>query len=103
MDEKLDIKQLLEDLGFTVSLDYEREPMGVAFAEVHDHLFLFNGSMSTYQSVTGVEIQLMIIITDQTETMLRKAVTALRDDYTLYRNEASDNSLTLTFRGGLAL
>ncbi|QGT52654.1 hypothetical protein KMD03_gp04 [Lactococcus phage CHPC1183] len=28
-NKKLDIKEFLEDLGFTVSLDYEREPLSL--------------------------------------------------------------------------
>ena len=31
-NKKLDLKKFLEELGFTVSLDYEREPTGTLFA-----------------------------------------------------------------------
>lgn len=101
MNEKLDLKQLLEDLGFSVSVDYEREPNGIAFADVHDYRFDIKGNMSTYQAIKAIEIKLMIIVTDQTYTMTEKAIRALRDDYTIYRNEENDNQLTVILRGGL--
>lgn len=99
MQNKEDIKQFLEDLGFTVSLDYEREPMGTAFADVHEHIHDIKGNLSTYQTFRAIEIKLMIIVSHETENMLRKAVNGLRDDFTIYRNTADDNTLTLILRG----
>lgn len=99
MTSKEDIKQFLEDLGFTVSLDYEREPMGTAFADVHEVIHDIKGNLSTYQAFKAIEIKLMIIVSHETENMLRKAVNGLRDDFIIYRNSADDNTLTLIMRG----
>lgn len=99
MQNKEDIKQFLEDLGFTVSLDYEREPMGTAFADIHEVIHDIKGNLSTYQAFKAIEIKLMIIVSHETENMLRKAVNGLRDDFTIYRNSADDNTLTLILRG----
>ena len=64
MSTKEDIKQFLEDLGFTVSLDYEREPMGTQFADIHEHIHTIDSNLSTYQAFRALEIELMVIYRD---------------------------------------
>lgn len=99
MSTKEDIKQFLEDLGFTVSLDYEREPMGTAFADVHEHIHAVNGNLSTYQAFRALEIEMMIIVSHDTSNMLRKAVNGLKDEFTIHQNTATENTLKIIMRG----
>jgi hypothetical protein len=96
---KEDIKQFLEDLGFTVSLDYEREPMGTMFADIHEHIHTIDGNLSTYQAFRALEIELMVIVSGESSEALRKAVNGLKDEFTIYQNNATDNTLKIIMRG----
>lgn len=97
--KKLDIKDFLEELGFTVSLDYEREPMGVMFAEVHDTIMPVNNDLKLYQAFRTVEIELMVICTEETQNSLYSAVRLLSDEHFVYANTVTDNTNIIKMRG----
>lgn len=97
--KKLDIKDFLEELGFTVSLDYEREPMGVMFAEIHPVIQQVNNNLTIYQSFRTLEIELMVIATEETEDSLYSAVRLLSDEHFLYSNTVTDNTNIVKLRG----
>lgn len=98
-NKKLDIKQFLEELGFTVSLDYEREPTGVMFAEIHPVVQQVNNNLSLYQAFRTLEIELMVICTEETENTLYRAVNLLSDEHYIYSNSTTDNTNIIKLRG----
>lgn len=97
--KKLDIKEFLEELGFTVSLDYEREPTGVMFAEIHPVVQQVNNNLTIYQAFRTLEIELMVIATEETENSLYNAVRLLSDEHFLYANTVTDNTNIIKLRG----
>lgn len=97
--KKLDIKDFLEELGFTVSLDYEREPTGVMFAEIHPVVQQINNNLTIYQAFRTLEIELMVIATEETENSLYSAVRLLSDEHFLYANTVTDNTNIIKLRG----
>lgn len=98
-NKKLDIKEFLEELGFTVSLDYEREPMGTLFAEIHPIVSQVNNNLSVYQAFRTLEIELMVICTEETENSLYSAVRLLSDEHFVYANTITDNTNIVKMRG----
>ena len=98
-NKKLDIKGFLEELGFTVSLDYEREPMGVMFAEIHPIVSQVSNNLTIYQSFRTLEIELMVICTEETENALYRAIQLLSDEHYLYANSITDNTNIIKLRG----
>lgn len=97
--KKLDIKEFLEELGFTVSLDYEREPMGTMFAEIHPTVSQVNNNLTVYQAFRTLEIELMVICTEETENSLYSAVRLLSDEHFVYANTITDNTNIVKMRG----
>lgn len=98
-NKKLDIKEFLEELGFTVSLDYEREPTGVMFAEIHPVVQQVNNNLTIYQAFRTLEIEFMVICTDDTENSLYRAINLLSDEHYLYSNTITDNTNIIKLRG----
>lgn len=98
-NKKLDIKEFLEDLGFTVSLDYEREPTGVMFAEIHPIVSQVSNNSAIYQTFRTLEVELMVICTEETENSLYKAVQLLSDEHYIYANTITDNTNVIKLRG----
>ena len=98
-NKKLDIKGFLEELGFTVSLDYEREPTGVMFAEIHPIVSQVSNNASIYQSFRTLEVELMVICTAETENSLYRAVELLSDEHYIYANTITDNTNIIKLRG----
>ncbi|QGT52457.1 hypothetical protein CHPC1161_000111 [Lactococcus phage CHPC1161] len=85
-NKKLDIKEFIEELGFTVSLDYEREPTGVMFAEIHPIVNQVSNDSAIYQ-------------TFRTENSLYRAIQLLSDEHYIYANTITDNTNIIKLRG----
>nr|DAH59786.1 MAG TPA: hypothetical protein [Caudoviricetes sp.] len=98
-NKKLDLKEFLEELGFTVSLDYEREPTGTLFAEIHPTITQVNNNLSVYQAFRTLEIELMAICTEETENSIYSAVRLLSDEHYVYANTVTDNTNIVKMRG----
>lgn len=98
-NKKFDLKEFLEELGFTVSLDYEREPAGILFAEIHPTITQVNNNLSVYQAFRTLEIELMAICTEETENSIYRAVRFLSDEHYVYANTVTDNTNIVKMRG----
>ena len=95
-NKKLDIKEFLEELGFTISLDYEREPTGVMFAEIHPIVNQVSNNSAIYQTFRTLEIELMVICTEKS---LYNAIQLLSDEHYIYVNTITDNTNIIKLRG----
>lgn len=97
--KKQEIKEFLNELDFTVSIDFELEPQGVLFADIHEVIYPVNNNMSVYQAFRTLEVTLQAIVTDTTQGSLYRAVELMSDEYFVHTNVLTDNELKVTMRG----
>ena len=69
------------------------------FAEIHPIISQVNSNLTIYQSFRTLEVELMVICTEETENALYRAVQLLSDEHYLYANSITDNTNIIKLRG----
>lgn len=97
--KRQELEDFLEELGFTVSQSFSLEPQGTLFAEIHKTLQPINNNLAVYQTLNTLEVELMAIVTPETEQTILTAVKLLSDEYAVTQNNLTDNTLKVVMRG----
>jgi len=92
----------LKELGFSVSLDYEKDMSGIMFADIHETQeapILVAGK--TYIGYRRVEITIHYIATNTAYVKIATALKFLGQEFTVIQNDMrdTDNQNSLTLKG----
>lgn len=97
--KRQELEEFLEEQGYTVSQSFSLEPQGTLFADIHKTQIPFNNNLAVYQSLNTLEVDLMAIVTPETEQTILTTVKLLADEYAVIKNTLTDNTLNITLRG----
>lgn len=99
-EEKQKAKEILSGLGIATSLDFEREPTGTIFADIHDSLpESYFAGVTQYLTLRGIEITIDFIETAQNSGIVQSALAALSYGYKVSDKLSDENKKAIKLRG----
>lgn len=99
-EKKNELIAYFKELGFSYSLDFEKDVNGTMHVDIHSaFLDQILSAGKAYISLTTIEITIKYVYTQKNFNAVKQAVKTLRDEFIITTNDMAENIGTIVMKG----